>query len=270
MARLRASSLFENIFDFMAKNYINNNQRKLKCSITIMYQNIQTISESKRNVIQKDLAFKNSDLIHFVSTGMKPYHRENISLENYTKIVETTCSRMPSHQFGTLTYIWKEKEKDWRLAYTNSDRDTHEYTPVRDKQDVEITILKCSPNPQQNDYTLYVCFVYKHPETGIKEFIEKINIGLRVCDYLANTYPKDLLIIGDCNIDFNKSENKNAFRTFKNAFDVEPLIIKEATNDHGNQIDWMFATNVDKLKFTARTYESFQSDHKPLFLRIKY
>jgi hypothetical protein len=254
----------------MEKNYMNSNQRRATGTITIMFQNIQTMSESKKNVIEKDLAFKNSDLIHFVSTGMKPNHRVNVTLVDYKKIIETTCNKMPSHQFGTLTYVWKEKEWLWRVVFTNSEQDTHEYKPKKDHNDVEVTILKCSPIAQQPDYTLYVCFVYKHPETSIKEFIEEIKIGLRYCDYEANTYPKDLIIIGDYNIDFNKSENKKAFTSFKVAFNVEPLITKEPTNNHGNQIDWMFVTNVDQLTFTAKTYETFQSDHKPLFLRIKY
>jgi hypothetical protein len=269
MLRLRTNSKFENIFDFMEKNYMNSNQRRATGTITIMFQNIQTMSESKKNVIEKDLGFKNSDLIHFVSTGMKPNHRVNITLVDYKKIIETTCNKMPSHQFGTLTYVWKEKEWLWRVVFTNSEQDTHEYKPKKDHNDVEVTILKCSPIAQQVDYSLYVCFVYKHPETSIKEFIEQIKIGLRYCDYEANTYPKDLIIIGDYNIDFNKTENKKAFTSFKVAFNVEPLITKEPTNNHGNQIDWMFATNVDQLTFTAKTYETFQSDHKPLFLRIK-
>ena len=71
-------------------------------------------------------------------------------------------------------------------------------------------------------------------------------------------------------MDFNKKENNQAFIAFKNTFQVEPLITNEATNDQGNQIDWIFATNVGDLIYTAKTYESFQSDHKPLFLKLKF
>ena len=142
MKRLRKESQFKNIFNFMARDYISNVDRKSKSLITIMYQNIQTISELKKNVIQRDLAFQNADLIHFVSTGMKPHHHVNITLDQYDILSETTCQKMPSHQSGTLTYVWRQKQNDWglvrfwRLVYTNADRQTHIYEHERDNKDV--------------------------------------------------------------------------------------------------------------------------------------
>ena len=276
MKRLRKKSQYTNRFDFMARDYMSPVHRKSKSLLTIMYQNIQTISELKKNVIQRDMAFRNADLIHFVSTGMKPNHRENIKLDQYDILLETTCQKMPSHQSGTLTYVWRQKQNDWglvrfwSLVYTNADRHTHIYEHDRDNKDVEISIFSCEPDPQNSSYTLYVCFVYKHPRANLKKLIEKIQLGLEIGHYDNNRYPKGLIIIGDFNMDFNKKENNQAFIAFKNTFQVEPLITNEATNDQGNQIDWIFATNVGDLIYTAKTYESFQSDHKPLFLKLKF
>ena len=56
-------------------------------------------------------------------------------------------------------------------------------------------------------------------------------------------------------------------------FNAKPCFKKKATNNSNNQIDWAF-TNIDfhenRIKLLSYVYESFISDHKPLFLKLKF
>ena len=99
------------------------------------------------------------------------------------------------------------------------------------------------------------------------EFEEFISKHFRIIN--NNRIDKNLFILGDFNIDFNK---KNKMMNYmKSEFGLFPIFSKTQTHDSGSQIDWCF-TNVitkDNVAYETIIYESWFSDHKPIWLQIK-
>ena len=72
------------------------------------------------------------------------------------------------------------------------------------------------------------------------------------------------------NIDFNKEKAKLGI--FERNLQVKVKFTETPTNDKGNQLDWVF-TNIEGrkgVKLQEFVYESWISDHKPIYLQIKY
>ena len=72
------------------------------------------------------------------------------------------------------------------------------------------------------------------------------------------------------NIDFNKEKAKLGI--FERNLQVKVKFTETPTNDKGNQLDWVF-TNIEGrkgVKLQEFVYESWISDHKPIYLEIKY
>ena len=76
--------------------------------------------------------------------------------------------------------------------------------------------------------------------------------------------------MGDFNVDFNK--HPNLLAQFEKKFKVSALFKNHPTNNNGNHIDWIFTSfaALKKIELIGTPYESFISDHKPLFFQVKY
>ena len=98
------------------------------------------------------------------------------------------------------------------------------------------------------------------------EFDDFISKHFRINE--KNRIDKNLFILGDFNIDFNNK--KKMMNYMASEFGLFPTFSKTKTHDSGSQIDWCF-TNV-KLQnnsvYESKVYESWFSDHKPIWLQI--
>ena len=76
--------------------------------------------------------------------------------------------------------------------------------------------------------------------------------------------------MGDLNIDFNK--HKTSLRLFEQKFKIKTLFLDQSTNNQGNQIDWIFTSLYDfrKIDLNGSPYESYISDHKPLYFELNF
>ena len=98
------------------------------------------------------------------------------------------------------------------------------------------------------------------------EFDDFISKHFRINE--KNRIDKNLFILGDFNIDFNNK--KKMMNYMASEFELFPTFSNTKTHDSGSQIDWCF-TNV-KLQnnsvYESKVYESWFSDHKPIWLQI--
>jgi hypothetical protein len=277
MKRLRSDEyLFIPRYKFMNSEYVPSNERSSHKCITVMFQNIQNFTDLKKLILQSDVGFQNADIVHLCSTCLSVNHRTMIRLNNYRLVNETTGPHqdyMRTHSFGTLTYMHEVKYSDGmdlRRVYTNAYID--EYNQEDPLKRVEINIFKCST---RNRYKLFLAFVYIHPQTSITEFVKQFGEALTAIrqEYTHNDFQHNgLIVMGDFNHDFrNEPRNKNIL---EQNFGITPLTDTIGlTNINAGQrlIDWIFSncpTNI--IKKTGYVYETFISDHLPLFLDIKF
>jgi len=265
MKRLRESCLLENRFIFMNENF-NPYDRSNGLCFTIMFQNILRLSEKKVEILNKDLGFQNADLIHFVSTCLNTRRSINTQLNRYMKIYESKSSHLNSSN-GQTTYISNAKHLRTNIVYHNADQNTFLFDKDTNAA-VEICIIEYVPKDM---YELNICMVYKHPAARLEKLIDEIKTGLNSINFnKKNHYKSGLIIIGDMNIDFNKEKAKLGI--FERNLQVKVKFTETPTNDKGNQLDWVF-TNMEGrkgVKLQEFVYESWISDHKPIYLQIKY
>ena len=83
-----------------------------------------------------------------------------------------------------------------------------------------------------------------------------------------------IYILGDFNIDFNK--DGKMLKLFEDSLGLQPTFLDSPTHDKGSQLDWCF-TNMPSLiihdpreaRYVASgCYESWFSDHKPIWLQL--
>jgi hypothetical protein len=80
--------------------------------------------------------------------------------------------------------------------------------------------------------------------------------------------------MGDFNIDFNDQDNETQMiiNEMNRTMGLRPLLLNEPTHDAGRQLDWILSNvNVSeksRYNINAITYESWFSDHKPLWCMI--
>ena len=250
----------ENKFFFISETYLSQKSQMNSNIFSIMFQNIQSWNDNKRSIINKDIGFNNVDLIHFCSTNLRPDHRHLLTLAKYD-LIHSTTSNIQS--YGTLTYLSKEK-KDWfHLVYSNA----NVYREINKPNQVEINIFKYNLNIYIDTYCV---FLYKHPKTSFQELVDSIATSLKQINYAYDNFGMGVILMGDFNVDFNK--HPNLLTQFQKKFKVSPLFLNQPTNNYGNHIDWIFTSlaTLNKIELIGTTYESFISDHKPLFFEVKY
>jgi len=256
MARLRRNCRMKNRFLFMENNSLIHVPNE---TLIILYQNIQTWTDNKKKVINQDICFKKANLIHFSSTGLRQDHRRQIILENFD-VLHQTVSNIQSN--GSLTYQ-KANKKEFTLVYSNADNNN----VFQKKDDVELSIFKYN---KKTDINIFVLFIYRHPEATFDRLLETIQNSLNKINYKIGSTRDGIILMGDLNIDFNK--HKTSLRQFEQKFKIKPLFLDQSTNNQGNQIDWIFTSLYDfrKIDLNGSPYESYISDHKPLYFELNF
>jgi exonuclease III len=261
MKRLREKCSIENLYTFLNDNTLNNINNDDK--LAIMFHNIRAFNNDKKNHIQYDHGFRKADVIMLVETHTQLKHTRHVQLNDY-KVLFTSGSNQKYSSHGQICFVKNSKINFFTLLAHNANQQTYE-----SKNMLELSLFEYMC-PTGKDI-FYICLLYKHPQMKNSEFAyefeEFISKHFRIIN--NNRIDKNLFILGDFNIDFNK---KNKMMNYmKSEFGLFPIFSKTQTHDSGSQIDWCF-TNVitkDNLAYETIIYESWFSDHKPIWLQIK-
>jgi hypothetical protein len=274
LLRTIPSRQITNRYPFMCSNYrpiMNEN------NFTIMFQNIQSWNSKKIAMLREDCGFQNSDLIMFVSTGLKPTYTGDTSWPTFEKIYHTHSPDL-GHSNGMLAFVKDNKKRFTTIEAHNADRRTYSFE--RGTSDTtEICVIRYRP---RKTLAVYVCMLYNHPQATFERLIYRVQTLLSESGYSDEMATlsegikyKSLIIVGDFNIDFNKHPKMlNEFETNLKV-KVDRTIMNTATrmtsDGKKSQIDWLFHNfeNTNDLRISTHIYETWLSDHKPIFAHIK-
>ena len=269
-----------NRFPFLTNEY----QGALnKYELSIMFHNIRGFRNHKREAMISDRGFSQCDIIHLVSAGLVSDINENGRKldDKYKKMLECRTSR-PNSQNGQLNFCKRYKSHRLELIYVWALHNPGEEHFNFDKVDgLEFCIFKywfC----REKNAVIYLVFLYKHPNYKGKSFPQFLE-ALQKFFYDAEIHNlRNVIIVGDFNVDFN-IETSN-LEIFKQTFGVEPLF-KNDDHKHNtctilrkdkiinSHIDWAFSGIMNSnyqqfVKVEAYPYESWFSDHKPIYIKI--
>ena len=247
MKRLRKECLLDNFFKFLGEDYE-------KPALSIMFHNVRSFKAHK-NKINNDRGFKNTDILLLVETHLNIKHLNLLDLDGYI-LINATYSQQLNSSNGQLCYIKENLFNNITFIGNNANLNEYNQTDI-----LELSILKYKLNENNEVFILYL---YKHPNYRMKNLLNELKQFLTSHKITKND---KIYIFGDFNYDFN--ENQLAFDILEKEVCVKPLKVNTSTHESGSQIDWCF-TNETKTKFEEKlcNYESWFSDHNPLYLEI--
>jgi len=262
MQRMRKECQLENKFPFLLEN--TNNRFLTDDSIFIMFHNVRAFNTDKRVNVMNDFGFKKADIIMLVETHTNLNHVSHVALDGYELKLLTGCKGTNQSQ-GQITFSKKKHTADFSMICHNAN----------EKAEATNCMLEMSMfQYKRNDDCIYICSVYKHPILKMSEFYKEFKEFLSESIHYStnnNDYNPKLFVFGDFNIDFNVE--KKYLNIFLNELGLHSTFENTSTHNSNNQIDWCF-TNVnkttinDKQRFESGVYESWFSDHKPIWLKI--
>ena len=101
--------------------------------------------------------------------------------------------------------------------------------------------------------------VYKHPHFPKKIFLECLKNRV-------NNFTKDVVFVGDINLDMKRPENNDVSILFAQKGFHSLLDFNFPSRNSGSHIDVCFSNFADAEAFF---YESYYSDHKPICILLK-
>ena len=121
---------------------------------------------------------------------------------------------------------------------------------------------------QIQDQTACVLALYKHPNQSFKDFWCQFKKFMResIPDIENQSCQTNVFILGDFNI--NSDKEVQLKDKILNKFNFQFVNPNGFTTDRKTTIDWII-TNTKTIEYKTYIYESFFSDHKPLWLSIK-
>lgn len=193
-----------------------------------------------------------------------PRDRNALPLPGFT-LLHMTGSNRDGVKNGIAMYVQNKIARSCVFVADNSPQQDGIY----EQSDVcEMALLKCRMNDQ---LVLYFCCVYRHPNAPnfynqFRDFLRD-HLGTRLFD---KKLKNKVFVFGDFNIDLLRDDkDKRAKEAIEKELHLHQLVIVPTT-DRNTCIDWCL-TNVknDKLPHSAIVYESYFSDHKPIWLYVK-
>ena len=273
LLRTIPSRQMKNRYPFMLSDYrpiINQN------NLTFMFQNIQSWNSKKLEMLKADQGFQNSDLIMFISTGLKPNFAGNTTWPTYEKIYHSH-SPYHTHSNGMLAFLKENKTVFSKIKAHNAHKRNFSFEHVG-SDITELCVIRYKP---RKDFAVYICMVYNHPQATFRDLIKKIQAVLIEAEYIddwgtaTRTPNRGLIIVGDFNIDFNKSpkllsefETNLTVKVDRSIMNTPTRMTSDGTK---SQLDWLFH-NVEEtkvMKISTHVYETWLSDHKPIFAQIQ-
>ena len=231
-----------------------------------MFHNVATLSRHY-DCVRADYALMRATVIVLAECHTKmPRDRNAYPLNGFT-CLHMTGSDRDGMSNGLALYVKDENVNACRFVADNSPNSDGIYSTSSDI--VEMGLMKFYINTNK---IAYLCFVYRHPKASdfwhqLKDFLTR-HLSTRL---MTNCRIKDrLILVGDFNIDLLDLESdKRIKEKIEKDLGLEQLVVMPTT-DRGTCIDWC-ATNIEQENYPHKVivYESFFSDHKPLWLYVK-
>lgn len=211
-----------------------------KLGTIIAYHNVASFNKYKIH-ISNDGWYNKCDILILAETQTAPdYQPELFDF----KIVHRSNVQRTIGTRGILIFVKPN------IAFNLLDyqiRHSHNQTK---KYHIEVFIFETTD--------LIIVTGYKSPSTPMKDLEELISNALTTA---SSKNCKRHVLIGDFNVDL--SQKGNRFKEFLSNFSMESKLAEsESTTNHNTQIDVIFA---NYQNIVAGTYESYFSDHKPIY-----
>jgi exonuclease III len=179
-------------------------------------------------------------------------------------------SRLLNTSYGQLCLVKNEREQNLNLIAHNAN-DEWEY---EERDTCEFSLYKYRFG--DSDHVVSILLVYKHPKMAKIDFFNSLHQFYG--DAFFNNENENplkrgkIVVLGDFNIDFNNQDgiSQNILNEMDRTMGLKPLLSNQPSHDAGRQIDWIFSNIRDKsrLSIDAITYDTWFSDHKPLWSQI--
>ena len=267
---------------FTCKDYLTraNERRPLKSRLTCMFQNVRSFKKHAVK-IGSDIGFRAADIL--LLSECRTHPSQQIALPDYTRIHLTTCS-LHNHAFGQICFVRTEKAALVKFIGDNANHgNLFNSTKI-----VELSLFECKLDSAMTE-TFHICHIYKHPSMPKKEFKIALRDFLLMHKLLVLStesnnsqekymFKRKIFFLGDFNINYVDKENNHFVDRFFLKYGLSMLIDTKkypSTTDNNTLLDWCLSNNrtsdnrPDTIEAESLVYESFYSDHKPLWLEIK-
>ena len=270
MERMRKDSRLVNIFPFLETNPLVAEQQSTRelnndNSLGVIFHNVAGLARHWR-CIKSDFGFMNASIIMLAECRTKvPRDRTALPLPGGYSLMHMTGSARDGVSNGIAIYIKESIRRDCFFVADNSPRQDGCF----DSSDVcEMGLLRC--RIKENN-VIYFCCVYRHPNASdfykkLRDFL-RTHIGTRLID---NKFKSKVFVLGDFNIDLLRTDkDKRVKEAIEKELHLRQLVLV-STTDRETCIDWcMTNAKSTKLPHEAIVYESYFSDHKPIWLYVK-
>jgi len=286
MKRLRNKMGVENLFPFLPyfPDLFTFNQQQIaqkqqqnefndSSTLNIMYLNLPHFLKH-RGKVHNDYGFRAAHVQLFVETHMdlEKANQSTVDILPGRTIKYLSGCRDKNSSYGQLCFIKNDRvENIWRIAQNGDENCEYNTTDTS-----EFSLFKYLF--EGSNEKIFICLVYRHPKHDIQEFLHDF-YDFYVDNFFNNSVenPKRAarcLVFGDFNIDFNNKSKKVQdilINVLDDKMHLTPIFTNKPTHNKGNQLDWIFTNNKDLKKYTVDTkvYETWFSDHKPLWCQIK-
>jgi hypothetical protein len=271
MNRLKTTSVLENKFPFLG-----NDEQLNDYDLSIIYINIQSFNTYK-NSIANDYGFKNADVILLGECHNVLVTREHAArvFQQTHDMIHFTSSTNEQSSCGQICFVRREKSNKLKLVADNAN-ERGLYTQANQKKMCELSLFEYIHSTSKK---MMILSVYKHPEYSDRDFLQELATFLRT-NLKDSHRPLSLYVVGDFNIDFNRTESssiKSIVETFENNFHLHPILSNRKTHKwvaNGqvkySQLDWAFRNESFRHQIKASEYDTWYSDHEAIRAEIKF
>jgi exonuclease III len=214
--------------------------------------------------IKSDFAMTSADILLFAECHTKPTDINQLALNDYN-IIHLSGSNNANASNGLACYVKKSLTNRTNFILDNS---TNGY--YNSSSGVELALMTLQ---LPNNGTLYICFLYNHPSNSFASFWQSFK------DFLTTNIPNarnknlapPILIFGDFNFNLlqRKTISDENLNKFLSKFALKFTNLSKSTTDRETLIDWCLSNAEGKNKMKFFVYESYFSDHKPLWLYLE-
>jgi endonuclease/exonuclease/phosphatase family metal-dependent hydrolase len=271
MNRLKTTSVLENKFPFLG-----NDEHLYDFDLSIMFINIQSFNTYK-NSLANDYGFKNADIILLGECHNVLVTREHAArvFQQTHDMVYFTSGTNEQSSCGQICFVRREKSNKLKLVADNAN-ERGLYTQSNQRKMCELSLFEYIHSSSKK---MMLLSVYKHPEYSANEFVKELATFLKT--NLKDTHrPLSLYVVGDFNIDFNRTELSQIqaiVDTFENNFHLKPILSNRKTHrwlENGqmkfSQLDWAFRNESFRHQINASEYDTWFSDHEAIRAEIKF
>ena len=256
-ARLREDVPFDNRFPFLdiiqnEQLVINNNN-----SLNIFFHNVAGLN-AHLPYIKADFATQQADILLLVECHTNPKDKDRYKIDGF-QLLNLSGAKHLNASNGIACYV-KDKYVNYVRVFSNSSKDGL----YKNSNDLEITLVYL----KLQKHKTYIISLYKHPNQTFKDFWQTFKEFMRanIPDVENQDCQTNVFILGDFNIDAIKEAQVKD--KILNKFNLKFINPNGHTTDRKTTIDWCL-TNTKTLQHVTYIYESYYSDHKPLWLSIK-